>query len=199
MVPYAAFISPDTDTYDQLLVRSPLLFYAILAVCSRFQDDTRFMDHCESVGLNLLRNTVYSQEAPSLDDLKGAVVWNSWLGKSTQPSHAVGLAISRGTPGTLVKLLKALNTMSIEDANIAFEENMPEVRTWLSLYSQDLWLSLASGRRSMVAVDFSIASTRSLLKFAALRAIDSRLIAQAELLTILGEFQFHLLKNDSLN
>lgn len=40
----------------------------------------------------------------------------------------------------------------------------------------------------MVAVDFSIASTRLLLKFPSLRAIDSRLIAQAEIVTILGKF-----------
>lgn len=49
-------------------------------------------------------------------------------------------------------------------------------------------LSVATGRRSMVTIDFSITSARSLLKFGALRPVDARMVAQCELVTILGAF-----------
>lgn len=45
---------------------------------------------------------------------------------------------------------------------------------------------MATGRRSMVTIDYSITSARSLLKFAALRPVDARMVAQCELVTILG-------------
>lgn len=38
----------------------------------------------------------------------------------------------------------------------------------------------------MVTIDFSITSARSLLKFGALRPVDARMVAQCELVTILG-------------
>lgn len=57
---------------------------------------------------------------------------------------------------------------------------MPAVRIWLTLYAQDLWLSLAMGRRSMVTIDLSITNARLLLNFGALRPVDARLIAQSE-------------------
>lgn len=40
----------------------------------------------------------------------------------------------------------------------------------------------------MVTIDFSITSARSLLKFGALRPVDARMVAQCELVTILGAF-----------
>lgn len=39
----------------------------------------------------------------------------------------------------------------------------------------------------MVTIDFSITSARSLLKFGALRPVDARMVAQCELVTILGK------------
>lgn len=66
---------------------------------------------------------------------------------------------------------------------------MPSARTWLTLYSQDLWLSVATGRRSMVTLDFSTNAARNLLTFPALRPVDARIIAQCELVNILSEFR----------
>lgn len=76
----------------------------------------------------------------------------------------------------------------------AFDLEMPAVRIWLTLYAQDLWLSFAMGRRSMVTIDLSITNARLLLNFSALRPVDARLIAQSELVTILGIVQETFLK-----
>lgn len=49
-------------------------------------------------------------------------------------------------------------------------------------------------RRSLVTIDLSITSSRLLLHFGALRPVDARLIAQSELVTILGVVQESFLK-----
>lgn len=46
----------------------------------------------------------------------------------------------------------------------------------------------------MVNIDFSISSARSLLKFGALRPVDARMVAQSELVTILGGVQDSFVK-----
>jgi hypothetical protein len=50
------------------------------------------------------------------------------------------------------------------------------------------------GRHSLVTIDLSITSARLLLNFAALRPVDARLVAQSELVTILGCIQEQFLK-----
>lgn len=71
--PWAPYVSPITDTYDQLRQRSPLLLFCILAVTSRFQEDARFSTYCEERALECMRGTLYTPDPPTLDDLKGFV------------------------------------------------------------------------------------------------------------------------------
>jgi hypothetical protein len=96
-------------------------------------------------------------------------------------------------PKSLERLLASI-AKPPEEASLAFDQLMPAVRIWLTLYAQDLWLSLAMGRRSMVTIDLAITNSRLLLNFSALRPVDARLIAQSELVTILGIVQETFLK-----
>lgn len=136
--PWAPCICPTNDTFDLLRTRSPLLMFCILAICSRFQDNTHFTTFCETQSLALIRATLYSLEPPTLDDLKATICYNAWLGRSTPPGHSVSLALSLQVPASLPRLLKSIE-LPIAQATLAFEELMPQVRAWFSLYSQDLW------------------------------------------------------------
>jgi len=140
-----------------------------------------------------MRLTLYADVPPTLDDLKGTLVWNAWLSRGAPPGHSCTLASQLDLPRSLARLLASMNK-SLAESTKAFAELMPLVRAWLSLYAQDLWLSVATGRRSMVTIDFSITSARSLLKFGELRPVDARIIAQCELVTILGGIQESFLK-----
>ncbi|KAM0745961.1 hypothetical protein T439DRAFT_146000 [Meredithblackwellia eburnea MCA 4105] len=191
--PYAPYMSPTNDTFSSLLTRSPLLLFAILAVTSRFHSDTRFMKWTEEEALRLMRNTLYNPDPPSLDDLKGTVIFNSWLSRGAPPGHSLSLAFQLDLPRKLEILLDAVPLAPEEGAKV-FEELMPSVRTWLTLYTQDLWLSVATGRRSMVSLDFSTNAARNLLTFPALRPVDARIIAQCELVNILSGVQDVFLK-----
>ncbi|ORY91577.1 hypothetical protein BCR35DRAFT_70699 [Leucosporidium creatinivorum] len=193
MAPWAPYIDPVTDTYQLLRIRSPLLLFCILAITSRFHSNANFTQYCEQQALKHMRNTLYSETLPTLDDLKGTVLYNGWLSRGAPPGHSLTLAAQLELPRTLEKLLSSINKPQNE-ATKAFDDLMPSVRTWLSLYAQDLWLSVATGRRSMVTIDFSITSARSLLKFGALRPVDARMVAQCELVTILGGVQESFVK-----
>jgi len=111
--------------------------------------------------------------------LKGILLYSAWLGRGAPPGHSVSLALQLELPKTLERLLASISKPP-EEAAIAFDTLMPAVRIWLTLYAQDLWLSLAMGRRSMVTIDLSITNARLLLNFGALRPVDARLIAQSE-------------------
>ncbi|KAK4699112.1 AdoMet-dependent rRNA methyltransferase SPB1, partial [Phenoliferia sp. Uapishka_3] len=191
--PWAPYISPTTDTFDALSERSPLLLFCILAVTSRFQENIQFSQFAEDRALELMRGTLYTPDPPTLDDLKGTVVFNAWMSRGAPPGHSLSLAFQLDLPGKLEKLLESISLPPIEAAKV-FEELMPFARTWLTLYAQDLWLSVATGRRSMVQVDFSINSARNLLTFTALRPVDARIIAQCELVNVLSGVQDVFLK-----
>lgn len=135
---WAPCISVTEDTFDNLRIRSPILMYAILAISSRFQDNSVFTLYCEEQGLKFIRATLYSNESINLDQLKATVIWNAWLGKSSPPGHSLTLALSLGVDTSLNQLLKSVD-LNIELATAAFEKFMPSFRTWCSLYSQDLW------------------------------------------------------------
>ncbi|KAL8281380.1 hypothetical protein RQP46_006064 [Phenoliferia psychrophenolica] len=186
--PWAPYISSTTDTYDQLRQRSPLLLFCILAVTSRFQHDARFSAFCEERALDYMRNTLYTPEAPTLDDLKGTIVYNAWMSRGAPPGHSMTLAAQLDLPGKFRTLLASV-TLPPTEAAQAFDSLMPAARTWLALYAQDLWLSVGTGRRSMVTVDFSMNTARNLLTFTALRPVDARIIAQCELLNIMSGVQ----------
>lgn len=185
MAPWAPYMDPVHDTYPGLRVRSPLLLFCILAITSRFHGNPEFAHYCEQEALRHMRATLYAETMPSLDDCKGTALYNGWLSRGSPPGHSMTLAAQLELPKALEKLLSNINKPQAE-ATKAFDDLMPGVRTWLSLYAQDLWLSVATGRRSMVTIDYSITSARSLLKFAALRPVDARMVAQCELVTILG-------------
>jgi len=55
-------------------------------------------------------------------------------------------------------------------------------------------LSFSLNRRPLVTIDVSVTSSRLLLAFPALRPVDARLIAQSELVTVLGVVQESFLK-----
>ncbi|SCV71051.1 BQ2448_3813 [Microbotryum intermedium] len=191
MAPWAPYIDPTIDTYDAVRARSPLLLYCILSITTRFHSNAAWSHHCERQALKYMRATVYSDIPPTLDDLKGTLLYNAWLSRGAPPGHSCTLASQLDLPRSLERLL---SMMDKPDANRAFEQLMPTVRTWLSLYAQDLWLSIATGRRGLVTIDFSVTSARSLLKFEALRPVDARIIAQSELVTILGGVQENFVK-----
>ncbi|GAA5888225.1 hypothetical protein JCM5296_000238 [Sporobolomyces johnsonii] len=191
--PLAPYISPVTDTYDELRTRSPLLMHCIIAVASRFQENREFVESNRNDALRLMRETLYAERHITLDDLKGTLVWNAWLGRGAPPGHSITLALQLDLPKSLERLLASISKPP-DQASASFDELMPAVRVWLTLYAQDLWLSFAMGRRSMVTIDLSVTNSRLLLNFAALRPVDARLIAQSELVTILGVVQESFLK-----
>lgn len=191
--PWAPYISPQTDTFDQLRVRSPLLLFAILAVTSRFKDNPHFSQFTEDRALHLMRGSLYSADPPTLDDLKGTVVFNAWMSRGAPPGHSLSLAFQLDLPRKLDTLIASIS-LPPDEAAAAFEDLMPSARTWLTLYSQDLWLSVATGRRSMVTLDFSTNAARNLLTFPALRPVDARIIAQCELVNILSGVQDAFIK-----
>ncbi|KAM0788916.1 hypothetical protein ACM66B_002995 [Microbotryomycetes sp. NB124-2] len=193
LAPWAPYMDPNLDTYDLLRVRSPLLLFCTLAITSRYHANPTFAQYCEQQALNHMRATLYAETAPTLDDCKGTTLYNAWLSRGSPPGHSLTLAAQLELPQSLGKLLSSVNKPPAE-ATKAFDEFMPLVRVWLTLYCQDLWLSVATGRRSMVTIDYSITSARSLLKFAALRPVDARMVAQCELVTILGGVQESFLK-----
>ncbi|BGP24699.1 hypothetical protein JCM10295v2_003618 [Rhodotorula toruloides] len=191
--PLAPYIVPTTDTFEAVHDRSPLLMHAIVAVASRHSLEKHLVDFNRSEALRLMRDTLYSDKPVTIDDLKGMLVWNAWLGKGAPPGHTVTLALQLDLPRALDRLLASISQPQAEAAR-EFEELMPGVRVWLTLYAADLWLSFAMARRSLVTIDLSITSSRLLLHFGALRPVDARLIAQSELVTILGVVQESFLK-----
>lgn len=136
--PWAPYISPTTDTFDQLRQRSPLLLFCLLAVSSRFHDNPAFAHFAEQQALTHMRNTLYSTEPPKLADLKGSLLYNAWMSRGAPPGHSVSLALQLELPGSLKKLISAL-ALPMQQAKQAFEAYMPSVRTWLSLYCQEIW------------------------------------------------------------
>ncbi|BGO99688.1 hypothetical protein NBRC10513v2_003916 [Rhodotorula toruloides] len=191
--PLAPYIVPTTDTFGAVRDRSPLLMHAIVAVASRHSLEKHLVDFNRSEALRLMRDTLYGEKPVTIDDLKGMLVWNAWLGKGAPPGHTVTLALQLDLPRALDRLLASISQPQAEAAR-EFEELMPGVRVWLTLYAADLWLSFAMARRSLVTIDLSITSSRLLLHFGALRPVDARLIAQSELVTILGVVQESFLK-----
>ncbi|GAA5925347.1 Zn(II)2Cys6 transcription factor [Sporobolomyces koalae] len=191
--PLAPYISPTEDRYDVVRERSPLLTHCIVAIASRFQANREFVDLNRSEATRLLRETLFTESPVTLDDLKGIVLYSAWLGRGAPPGHSVSLALQLDLPKALERLLASISKPP-DEAALAFDRLMPSVRIWLTLYAQDLWLSFAMGRRSMVTIDLSITNARLLLNFAALRPVDARLIAQSELVTILGIVQETFLK-----
>ncbi|GAA5840845.1 hypothetical protein JCM3766R1_000900 [Sporobolomyces carnicolor] len=191
--PLAPYISPTEDQYDLVRTRSPLLTHSIIAVASRFQEDREFVESNRAEAVRLLRETLFTDTPLSLDDLKGILLFSAWLGRGAPPGHSVSLALQLDLPKSLDRLLASIAHPHDVAAN-AFDLEMPAVRIWLTLYAQDLWLSFAMGRRSMVTIDLSITNARLLLNFSALRPVDARLIAQSELVTILGIVQETFLK-----
>ncbi|BGP16254.1 hypothetical protein JCM10213_007697 [Rhodosporidiobolus nylandii] len=193
--PLAPYIDPVHDTLDNLRRRSPLLLHCIVAVASRFHENRDFVDLHRSRALKLMRETLYPEKPLNLDDLKGALVYNAWMGKGAPPGHTVALALQLDLPRSLERLLGSISGPPA-DAVKAFDEHMPAVRSYLILYAQDLWLSLAMNRRSLVTIDLSITSARLLLNFAGLRPVDGRVVAQSELVTILGVVVESFLKKE---
>ncbi|GAA5827259.1 hypothetical protein JCM3770_003550, partial [Rhodotorula araucariae] len=124
--------------------------------------------------------------------LKGSLVWNAWLGKGAPPGHTVTLALQLDLPRSLERLVAVASEPAAAAA--IFEELMPAARIWLTLYAQDIWLSFSLNRRPLVTIDLSVTSSRLLLAFRALRPVDARLIAQSELVTVLGVVQESFLK-----
>lgn len=140
-----------------------------------------------------MRETLYAETPATLDDLKALLVYNAWLGRGAPPGHTVTLALQLELPRCLERLLESISQPP-ERAAQTFEDLMPAARVWLTLYAQDLWLSFATARRALVTIDLSITSARLLLHFSSLRPVDARLIAQSELVTILGVVQESFLK-----
>ena len=138
MAPWAPYIDPVIDTYPLLRIRSPLLLFCILAITSRYHSNARFTQFCEQEALQYMRNTLYSDQLPTLDDLKGTILWNGWLSRGAPPGHSLTLAAQLELPRSLEKLLSSINKPQAE-ATKAFDDLMPSVRTWLSIYAQDLW------------------------------------------------------------
>ncbi|GAA5909699.1 hypothetical protein JCM6882_008468 [Rhodosporidiobolus microsporus] len=191
--PLAPYIDPTQDTYDNLRSRSPLLLHVVVAVASRLHENREFVEHHRGKALGLMRETLYAERPLTLDDLKGTLAWNAWLGKGAPPGHSLSLALQLDLPKALERLLASI-TGPAEEATKAFDRHMPGIRSYLTLYAQDLWLSVATGRRSLVTIDVSVTSSRLLLNFASLRPPDARIIAQAEIVTILGVVQEAVLK-----
>ncbi|GAA6019916.1 hypothetical protein JCM10207_003335 [Rhodosporidiobolus poonsookiae] len=192
--PLAPYIDPATDTFDNLRDRSPLLLACIVSATSRQNEDRDFVDYYRNLALRLIRETLYPDKPPTLDDLKGTVVWNAWLAKGSPPGHSVALALQLDLPKALERLLASIAGPP-EAAAKAFNESMPGIRAYLTLYTQDLWLSFAMGRRPLVTIDLSVTSARLLLNFG-LRPVDARIIAYSELVTILGVVQESFLKTE---
>ncbi|ORY83491.1 hypothetical protein BCR35DRAFT_64123 [Leucosporidium creatinivorum] len=190
--PLAPYIVPTSDRYEEVKDRSPALMHCIVAVASRHSKDTKLVEYNRKQALKLMRETLHSERPVTLDDLKASLVWNAWLGKGTPPGHTVTLALQLDLPRALETLVAAASNP--ETAAAAFEQLMPACRIWLTLYAQDLWLSLSLARRPLVTIDLSITSARLLLALPALRPVDARLIAQSELVTILGVLGEHFLK-----
>ena len=163
------------------------------AVASRHSAEKELVELNRSEALRLMRETLYADKPVTLDDLKALLVFNAWLGRGAPPGHTVTLALQLDLPKCLERLLESI-TQPPEKAAETFEELMPAVRVWLTLYAQDLWLSFATARRALVTIDLSVTSARLLLHFSALRPVDARLIAQSELVTILGVVQESFLK-----
>ncbi|GAA5820321.1 hypothetical protein JCM11251_005573 [Rhodosporidiobolus azoricus] len=191
--PLAPYIDPRQDTYDDLRTRSPLLLHVVVAVASRLHENREFVEYHRSRALKYMRETLYAERPLTLDDLKGTLAWNAWLGKGAPPGHSLSLALQLDLPKALERLLASIAGPA-EEATRAFEQHMPGIRSYLTLYAQDLWLSVATGRRSLVTIDISVTSSRLLLNFASLRPPDARIIAQSELVTILGVVQESVLK-----
>ncbi|GAA5983150.1 hypothetical protein JCM10908_000173 [Rhodotorula pacifica] len=191
--PLAPYIVKETDDYDVVRHRSPCLMHCIIAVASRHSPEKDLVDLNRSEALRLMRETLYADKSVTLDDLKALLVFNAWLGRGAPPGHTVTLALQLDLPKCLERLLESI-TQPPEKAAEMFEELMPATRVWLTLYAQDLWLSFATARRALVTIDLSITSARLLLHFSALRPVDARLIAQSELVTILGVVQESFLK-----
>ncbi|GAA6061956.1 hypothetical protein JCM10212_001998 [Sporobolomyces blumeae] len=191
--PLAPYISPIEDSFEVVRQRSPLLMHSIVSVASRFQDNREFVESNRADALRLIRETLLAEKPITLDDLKGILLFSAWLGRGAPPGHSVSLALQLDLPKSLERLLASI-AKPPEEAAEAFTQLMPAVRIWLTLYAQDLWLSFAMGRRSMVTIDLSITNARLLLNFAALRPVDARLIAQSELVTVIGIVQETFLK-----
>lgn len=138
MAPWAPYMDPINDTYHLLRVRSPLLLFCILAITSRFHNSPQFAHFCEAEALRHMRSTLYSDTMPTLDDCKGTALYNGWLSRGSPPGHSMTLAAQLELPKALEKLLSNLEKSPAE-ATKAFDHLMPGVRTWLSLYAQDLW------------------------------------------------------------
>lgn len=157
LAPWAPYMDPELDTYDRLRARSPLLLFCVLAIASRYLNSPHFSQYCESEALRHMRATLYSETPTTLDDCKGTTLYNAWLSRGSPPGHSMTMAAQLELPQKLGKLLAAVNQPPAE-ATKAFDELMPQVRVWLTLYCQDLWLSVATGRRSMVTIDYKSVS-----------------------------------------
>ncbi|KPV74762.1 uncharacterized protein RHOBADRAFT_53707 [Rhodotorula graminis WP1] len=190
--PLAPYIVPTTDHYGQVKDRSPLLMHCIIAVASRHSNETALVEFNRTEALRLMRETLYAERPVTLDDLKGSLVWGAWLGKGAPPGHAVTLALQLDLPRCLERLVASASAPA--SAAEVFEQLMPAARIWLTLYAQDIWLSFSLNRRPLVTIDVSVTSSRLLLAFPALRPVDARLIAQSELVTVLGVVQESFLK-----
>ncbi|CEQ39484.1 SPOSA6832_01004, partial [Sporobolomyces salmonicolor] len=229
--PLAPYISPVTDTYDELRTRSPLLMHCIVAVASRFQENREFVESNRNDALRMMRETLYAGRHITLDDGRGA-----------PPGHSITLALQLDLPKVLLLLVfPAIAVFSSPSWLTRSRANLNDARSLSSTYSQaspsrgtklaplstsscrlcesgspftlktcgelvlhlfcgqhqlnsTRSLSFAMGRRSMVTIDLSVTNSRLLLNFAALRPVDARLIAQSELVTILGVVQESFLK-----
>ncbi|TNY19703.1 hypothetical protein DMC30DRAFT_290247 [Rhodotorula diobovata] len=190
--PLAPYIVPTTDRFEEVKERSPLLMHCIVAVASRHSSDNALVEFNRNEALRLIRETLHAERPVTLDDLKGSLVWNAWLGKGAPPGHTVTLALQLDLPRSLERLVASASEPSAAAA--VFEQLMPAARIWLTLYAQDIWLSFSLNRRPLVTIDVSVTSSRLLLAFPALRPVDARLIAQSELVTVLGVVQESFLK-----
>ncbi|BGP48368.1 hypothetical protein JCM10450v2_004240 [Rhodotorula kratochvilovae] len=190
--PLAPYIVPNTDRFEEVKERSPLLMHCIVAVAARHSSEKTLVDFNRNEALRLMRETLYAERPVTLDDLKGSLVWNAWLGKGAPPGHTVTLALQLDLPRSLERLVASASQPAA--AAEIFEQLMPAARIWLTLYAQDIWLSFSLNRRPLVTIDLSVTSSRLLLAFRALRPVDARLIAQSELVTVLGVVQESFLK-----
>ncbi|KAI5475886.1 Zn(2)-C6 transcription factor, partial [Pseudohyphozyma bogoriensis] len=190
---YAPYMIPSEDTYESLSTNSPLLLFAMLAVTSRDHENADFSRYTYNEALKRIQGTLFSDVPPKLDDIRGILIWWGWLSKAVPPAHALGLAIQLDLPESMGRVLSLLLNPG-PTFQRDFDVVMPHVRVWLSIYCEDVWASVASGKRSLVSIDNTIESARVILNVPSLRPLDARLLAQCELVTILGKVQERFLR-----
>ncbi|GFZ45999.1 hypothetical protein JCM24511_03733 [Saitozyma sp. JCM 24511] len=170
-VPFLDSQSP-SFTPDYVKQRSPLLFYAIVAVGSREVAEFKAFHRSALQEAMALNRATLGGAVPSIWDLMGTCIINSWLSPLRPPATAYELGLHK-VPATLQTELDA-----------------ERLRVWAYLVLSDLLIARATATPALISERLLrdiVPTVSTLLRLPKPRARDIRIVAQVEMSLILHE------------